>query len=133
MANNPVILFDGVCNLCNASVNFIMDRDKDAVFRFASLQSDAGKELMRRYGKDADKIDTVVLIHNDRVSMRSEAAIRIGGLLPFPYPLAKAFLVIPSFIRDRIYDYVAANRYKWFGKKESCRMPDPESRSRFLE
>ncbi len=133
MTDNPIILFDGVCNLCNSSVNFIMDRDKSKIFRFASLQSDAGRELMRKFGKDADKIDTVVLIHNEKICMRSEAAIRIGRLLPFPYPLAKAFLIIPAFIRDSIYDYIAANRYKWFGRKDSCRMPDPESRSRFLE
>jgi len=133
MNKDSVILFDGVCNLCNSSVNFIIDRDKKKLFRFASLQSDAGKELLKKYGSDSENLDSVVIVTNDKLYKKSSAALKIASMLPAPYPLISVFRIIPIYMRDKIYDYIAANRYKWFGKKDSCRMPDADLKSRFLE
>ncbi len=133
MNKESIILFDGVCNLCNSSVNFIIDRDKNKLFRFASLQSEAGKDLLKKFNSDSENLDSVVVITNGKLHKKSSAALKIASMLPAPYPLASAFLIIPPFIRDKIYDYIAANRYKWFGKKDSCRMPDADLKSRFLE
>ena len=133
MKNDSIILFDGVCNLCNSSVNFIIDRDKKKLFRFTSLQSETGKSLLRKFGNDTDNLDSVVLITDGKLYKKSSAALKIASMLPAPYPLASAFRVIPVFVRDKIYDYIASNRYKWFGEKDSCRMPDADLRSRFLD
>jgi predicted DCC family thiol-disulfide oxidoreductase YuxK len=130
--SESIILFDGVCNLCNSSVNFIIDRDKSKKFKFASLQSETGRHLMNSFGKDPDKIDSVVMITGGKLYSKSSAALKIASLLPFPYPLSGVFLIIPEFLRDIVYDYIAENRYKWFGKRNVCRMPDEETRDRFL-
>lgn len=130
---NPVILFDGVCNLCNNSVQFVIKRDKKKQFYFTSLQSNAGQQLLKQYQLSPGKFDSFVLIENGKAYTRSTAALRVvkrlGGLLSFLY----AFIIIPPFIRNAIYDYVARNRYKWFGKSESCMLPTPELRARFLQ
>jgi len=130
---SPIVLFDGVCNLCNASVNFIIDRDPSGVFRFASLQSPSGKELLERFGVPTDTYYSLVLIHGDHLFVRSTAALRIAARLRGPWRLLYALMLVPRPVRDRIYDWIARNRYKWFGQAEACRIPTPELRSRFLD
>lgn len=129
---HPVVLFDGVCNLCNGFVQFMIRRDPDAHFRFASLQSEAGKQLLEAHGLDTNNIDTVVLIDNGQAYLRSDVALRVvakwGGL----WPALQVFSILPRSFRDRVYDFIAARRYKWFGEKEQCMIPTPELKSRFL-
>jgi predicted DCC family thiol-disulfide oxidoreductase YuxK len=132
MKEEGIILFDGVCNMCNASVNFIIDRDKENKFKFTSLQSDIGKNLLVKFHKDAEKLDSVVLITEGKLYDKSSAALKIASMLPYPYPVSILFRVFPKVLRDAVYDYIANNRYKWFGKKDACRIPDAETRNRFL-
>lgn len=128
-----VVLFDGVCNLCNASVNFLVDRDPERRLHFASLQSDVGAALAAKVGIEPDQRDTMVLVEGDRGSVRSTAALRIARYLGFPWKLLYyAGILVPRFIRDAIYRFTAARRYKWFGKSEMCRLPSPEDAGRFL-
>lgn len=128
-----VLLFDGVCNLCNGAVNFIIDRDPNGHFQFAALQSDFGQEQLEKLGFNQEDFDSLVLLSEGKVHKKSGAALRIAGRLNGLYPLLKAFLIIPPFIRDGVYDIIARNRYKWFGKRDECRIPTPELRSRFIE
>jgi len=132
----PVILFDGVCNLCNSFVNFVMDRD-GGEFRFASIQSDAGTELMRDAGLSPEELETFVVVEgntdsNGKVYTKSTAALYVLRRLGLPYSLLYASIVVPSFIRDPFYDFVASRRYSWFGKRDECRVPDEETKDRFL-
>lgn len=126
------VLFDGVCNLCNGFVNFIIDRDSRDRFRFGSLQSEIAAELMEKHGIDASKTDSVVVIDRRVAFTRSTAALCIAKNMGGVWPVLYVFRVIPAFIRDPIYDWVARNRYKWFGKKELCRIPTPEDASKFI-
>lgn len=128
-----VVLFDGVCNLCSASVRFVLRRDPAGRFRFASLQSEAGRELLRRHGLDPDDLHSVVLVEDGRAYTRSDAALRIARGLGGGWPLLGALRAVPRPVRDRVYGLVAANRYRWFGKQDSCMLPTPELRERFLE
>ncbi|PIQ26386.1 hypothetical protein COW36_14615 [bacterium (Candidatus Blackallbacteria) CG17_big_fil_post_rev_8_21_14_2_50_48_46] len=125
------VLFDGVCNLCNASVQFIIDRDPKAKFHFASLQSEVGQELLKAHKLPTEGFSSLVLLENDLVYIRSTGALRIARQLQYLRWMG-LFLVIPAFIRDSVYDFIARNRYRWFGKQESCRIPTPELKSRFL-
>jgi len=129
---SPVLLFDGVCNLCNGAVQWVLLRDRRGVFRFAALQSDTGQAMLRQFGFAAEDFDTVVLIDGDRVFTRSDAALevvrRIGGFWPVLY----AFKIIPRPIRDAVYNWVARNRYRWFGRQEQCMLPRKEWMSRFV-
>ncbi|WP_109300818.1 thiol-disulfide oxidoreductase DCC family protein [Aquimarina sp. AU474] len=129
-----IILFDGVCNLCNSAINFIINRDKKDVFRYASLQSDIGKKLIIERNIDTTGIDSILLIDTG-VSYyhKSTAALQIAKQLTGIYPLFSVFLILPKFFRDWIYDIIAKNRYKWFGKKESCMIPTPELRALFID
>ncbi len=127
------ILFDGVCNLCNGSVRFIIHRDAQQRFRFASLQSDAGLRLLHQYGLTNKNIDSIVLITNSAAHIKSDAVLHIADRLPFPWPLLKMFRFFPLSFRDAVYDFIAQNRYRWFGKKETCMMPAPDTRNRFLD
>ena len=127
-----VILFDGVCNFCNSSVNFIIQHDKKKHYKFSALQSDAGRLLSEKYGIDQSKIDSIILIENGDVFVKSSAILRITKSLNYLYPLLFGFIIIPKFIRDGVYDFIARNRYKWFGKKEACMIPSPEIKSRFI-
>lgn len=129
--DSPVILFDGVCNLCNSSVQWIIRRDGRARFRFASLQSSYAQNLPLLQGLVLP--DSLVLIADGKVYVKSSAALRIAGLLGFPWLLLKGGLIIPRFIRDAVYDFIARNRYRWFGKQEFCMMPSPELKSRFID
>ena len=133
---HPVVLFDGVCNLCNGAVQFIIDRDPSGHFRFAALQSEPGKALLRarNYPVPEGDPDTVLLVQGDAVYSHSTAALRIARKLHRLYPvLGLLGLLWPRFIRDAVYRFIARNRYRWFGKEESCRVPTPELRARFLK
>ncbi|WP_445488825.1 thiol-disulfide oxidoreductase DCC family protein [Niallia sp. 03133] len=126
-----IILFDGVCNLCNGSVQFIIKRDPKKVFAFASLQGETGQALVNQY-QVGKLLDSIVLIENGTVYKESEAVLRICRCLKGGWKFFYLFTFIPSFIRDPIYRYAARNRYKWFGKKESCMLPSKENKNRFL-
>lgn len=129
---NHVILFDGVCNFCNSSINLIIRKDRKNIFRFAPLQSEAGAALTRHYGIDTDKTDSIVYIENGKAYVKSSAALRIARHMKGLYPLLYGFIVLPKFMRDPFYDLIARNRYKWFGKKDSCMIPTPEIREKFI-
>ncbi|MCP9200435.1 thiol-disulfide oxidoreductase DCC family protein [Gramella sp. GC03-9] len=132
--NKKIILFDGVCNLCDGAVQFIIKHDKKDVFRYASLQSELGKELVKERGMDQEEIDSIMLIEPGVAYYRkSTAALEIARDLSGGYSLLKNFLFIPEVMRDRIYDFIAKNRYKWFGKKEQCMIPTPELKAKFLD
>lgn len=127
------MLFDGVCNLCNGSVNFIIDRDPAARFRFAALQTPAAAELLARHGRiPAATPDSIILIEGDRLYEHSTAALRIARRLRGGWKLLYAFIIVPRPLRDLVYRWIARNRYRWFGRSEACRMPTPELRERFL-
>ena len=130
--DKKIILFDGVCNLCNSSVTFVIQRDKKDLFRFAALQDPAGQELIKKHQIDTSKTDSIILIDGDRAYVKSTAALKVARHLGSGYPLLYGFMIIPYFIRNWVYDYVARNRYKWYGKKESCMIPTPELKSKFL-
>ncbi|RZS93757.1 thiol-disulfide oxidoreductase DCC family protein [Aquimarina brevivitae] len=131
---HKIILFDGVCNLCNGAVNFIIKRDKNSIFRYASLQSEIGQQLTSERGIDTTQIDSIILIDpNEAYYIKSTAALQIAKQLSGFYPLLSIFLIFPKVLRDWIYDFIAKNRYKWFGKKEQCVIPTPELRSLFLD
>ncbi|WP_425420769.1 thiol-disulfide oxidoreductase DCC family protein [Phaeodactylibacter xiamenensis] len=129
---HPVLLFDGVCNLCNGSVQFIIERDPDARFRFASLQSEEGQAVLSRFENRPSDLSSVVLIQDDQLYARSEAALRVARQLEGGWSLLYAFIVVPRPIRDAVYDWIARNRYRWFGKKDACMIPSPDLQSRFL-
>ena len=127
-----IILFDGVCNLCNTSVKFIIKRDSEGQFKFASLQSETGQTLLRMHGLNKD-LSSFVLLEDDKVYLKSSAALRVCRKLDSAWPILSHFRFLPPFIRDFLYDFVAKNRYKWFGKEESCLVPSPEWKQRFLD
>ncbi|MFT3979814.1 MAG: thiol-disulfide oxidoreductase DCC family protein [Ferruginibacter sp.] len=132
MNNQPVILFDGVCNLCNGAVQYIIRHDREEKFSFASLQSEAGQRLLKQYDLPQQHFDTFVLIDHDKAWTRSTAALKVTRQLNGPVKLLFGFIIVPRFIRDWIYAFIAANRYKWFGKQESCMLPTPSLQKRFL-
>ena len=131
--NYPVALFDGVCNLCNRSVQFIIKHDQEKQFRFASLQGKAGQELLRKSGLPLNELNSFVLLEDDKFYTRSTAALRMLKRLGGRWKLFYVFIIIPPFIRNAIYDWVARNRYKWYGKREECMVPSPDLKERFLE
>ena len=135
MSNNkpPIIFFDGVCNLCNGFVQFIIRHDKRGIFKFASLQSDYAASLPALSDKVGNSLSTVVLQDGDRYYIKSAAALRISRMLGFPFSVAYVFIIVPSPLRDAVYDWVANNRYAWFGKRDACWLPTPELKSRFLD
>jgi predicted DCC family thiol-disulfide oxidoreductase YuxK len=129
---NPVIFFDGVCNLCNATVDFLIRHDPNHLLRYASLQSSAGQQALRQAGLSTDAYETFLLFDNGKFYTRSTAALRTAVILGGFFKLLAILFVVPRPIRDFIYSYVARNRYRWFGRKESCRLPTPEERSLFI-
>jgi len=129
---SATILFDGVCNLCNGFVQFVIARDPSAHFRFASLQSPAAASLLRDAGITGPLPDSMVLVQDGRVFFRSEGALRVARRLTFPWWLASGFRIVPRVIRDRVYDVVAAHRYRWFGRRDICMVPTPDLARRFL-
>ena len=132
MKDKQIILFDGVCNLCNGSVNFVIDRDKSDTFRFAALQSDEGIHELTLLNGDPSKMNSIILIKDGKVYDKSTAALLIAGELNGLWPLMKVFMIFPRFIRDSVYDIIAKNRYKWFGRTDVCRVPSPELTAKFL-
>ncbi len=132
MANAPVILFDGECNLCDRTVRFIVRRDPAGRCRFASLQSEAARRLLDPLGRDSQAFDSVVLLVDGGVYTKSEAALRIVNFLTWPWRLLGILRIIPHPLRDAVYDFVACNRHRWFGRNPQCELPTAEIRDRFL-
>ena len=132
-AGQPVILFDGVCNLCTAVVRFVIERDPAARFSFASLQSDTARRLLEQAGRIAALPDSLVLIDEEGVHVRSDAALRVAAGLRSPWSLAAHLTIVPKALRNRVYDFVARHRYRWFGTRDACLVPTPELRARFLD
>jgi predicted DCC family thiol-disulfide oxidoreductase YuxK len=129
-----IVLFDGVCNFCNASVRFIIKRDKKDLFRFASLESKLGQKLTSERGINTSDIDSIILIDpGNAYYIKSSAALEISKDLSGLYPALSVFLFLPESFRNLIYDFIARNRYQWFGKSETCPMPSPEEQSKFLD
>lgn len=132
--NKKLILFDGVCNLCNSSVQYIIKHDKKNLFLFAALQSNVGKSVIEAYHIDTKKTDSILLYSPKKgIDYKSTAALKIASKLGFPINVMSVFFIVPPFIRNWIYDFIAKNRYHWYGKKEACMIPTPELKSRFLE
>lgn len=128
----PVILFDGLCNLCNASVVFVLQWERRPEFNFASIQSETGQELLRRYGLPAGYAEAVLLIQDGKIFSGSTAALKIGQTLKFPWSfLAALGLIFPVMLRDWVYRQIARHRYQWFGKRDVCLVPTEELQSRF--
>ncbi len=138
MENKKIIFFDGVCNLCNSAVNFVIKHDGANQFKFASLQSKAAESMLSRFPLPLDKklevnaMGTIVLWSGKRYYTKSSAALTIAKDLSGAYPLLYAFMIIPKFLRDAVYDYISRNRYNWFGKREECMVPTAELRAKFL-
>ena len=132
MKQNPIILFDGICNLCNSSVQFVLKHDKQSIFRFAALQSEAGQLLLQKYNLSQSNFNSFVLIEDDKVFLKSTAALKVAKQMSGATKYLYACIIVPAFIRDAVYNVIAKNRYKWFGKKESCIISTPELQSRFL-
>lgn len=130
---HPILLFDGNCTLCNHSVQFVLKHEKNKNIQFASLQSIIGKKLLQQYAINPHEVDSLVLIINERVYTKSSGALQLTKYLKGLYPLLFGLMIVPAFIRNAVYDYVARNRYKWFGKSDNCMMPTPELKNRFLE
>mmetsp|Transcript_35528 Transcript_35528/g.59887 ORF Transcript_35528/g.59887 Transcript_35528/m.59887 type:complete len:224 (+) Transcript_35528:111-782(+) len=132
----PIILFDGVCNMCNGGVNFVLDFDRSpkGKLRFAALQSDAGRALLARCGRSPDDISSIVLVEENGCSIKSDAILKIGEYLMLPFPVAAVFAMqAPLFFRDGVYDQIADNRYNMFGKSNSCRLSDGRFEERFVQ
>ena len=130
---HAIVFFDGVCNLCNGAVNFIIDRDPEGYFQFAPLQSDVARAHLEQAPGEDDALDSIVLLEHDQTFVKSTAALRIARRLSGPWSLLSLALVVPRPIRDTVYDWIAHNRYDWFGRRDECRLPTPELKSRFLE
>ena len=131
--DKKLILFDGVCNLCNTSVQYVIKHDKKNSFMFTALQSEVGQQIIKDYNIDTSKTDSILLYTPQTgVVSKSTAALKIAQNLGFPQNVMSIFFIIPSFIRNGVYDYIAKNRYKWYGKKESCMIPTPQLKSKFL-
>ncbi|HKX85713.1 MAG TPA: DCC1-like thiol-disulfide oxidoreductase family protein [Flavobacterium sp.] len=131
--NKKIILFDGVCNLCNTSVQYVIKHDKNDLYRFVALQSELGQKIIKHLGISQRNIDSILLYEPGRAYYyKSAAAIRIAGSLVGFVSLLSIFKYLPTRLSDVVYDYIAKNRYKWYGKKESCMIPTPELKAKFL-
>ena len=129
-----IILFDGICNFCNDSVQRIMKNDSKDRFRFASLQSDIGRKLTAERGIDTSQIDSIIMINpGNAYYIKSTAALKIAGKMDGFYPILQIFSIFPENLRDMVYDHIAKNRYKWFGKREECKIPTTEEQNKFIE
>ena len=129
----PIILFDGVCNLCNRSVQFILKKDKRKKFLFATLQGTKGREILQKFSLPANYLNSFILADGEKIYTKSTAALRMLKILGRGWNLFYMFIIIPPFIRDTVYNMIAKYRYKWFGKKDLCMVPGPEVRERFIE
>jgi len=133
-SEQPILLFDGLCNLCNHFVQVVIRHDKKRMFRFASLQSDTGLEVLRHIRRERGFVpDSLVLLHKGKVYIKSDAALKTASMLSGVYPLLTIGYILPRRMRDALYDIVAKYRYKWFGRRNECMIPTPELQSRFLD
>lgn len=131
--DKKIILFDGVCNLCDNTVQFIIKKDKKDLFRFVAIQSDLGQDIINYIGVDTSKTDSILLYEpGEAYYYKAEAAIKIAKALGGIYSLMGMFSVLPKSLSNAVYDYVARNRYKWYGRKEECMIPTPEMKAKFL-
>ena len=131
--HKQLVLFDGVCNLCDSGVQYIIKHDKKDVFMFTALQSETGKQIIKQFNIDSYKMDSILLYAPEKgISYKSSAALKIALKLGFPLNLLGVFLIIPICIRNWVYDFIAKNRYKWYGKKEACMVPSQKVRNKFL-
>lgn len=133
MKSSKIILFDGVCNLCNSTVQFVIDYDPENKFKFASLQSDFGQNFLKENNLSTEAFKSIILVEGEKYYTQSDAVLRIGKELKGKYKYAGALLWIPRFIRDFVYSIVSKNRYSWFGKKDNCWLPTPELKEKFLD
>lgn len=132
--NKKIVLFDGVCNLCDASVQFIYKHDKEDIFKFVAIQSELGQKIIAHLGIDTSKTDSIILYEPGvAYYFKAEAALRIAKELKSWHSILYIFIKVPDFIKNSVYDYIAKNRYKWYGKKDACMLPTPELRAKFLE
>lgn len=132
--DKSLILFDGVCNLCNTSVLYVIKHDADNRFLFAPLQSNIGQQIIAKYNLDTSKTDSILLYSADKgLKVKSTAALYIAKRLGLPNNLLSVFLIVPAFIRNWVYDFIAKNRYGWYGKKDNCMIPTPELKSKFID
>ena len=132
--DKKLLLFDGVCNLCNSSVQYVIKHDKNNVFLFTALQSEVGQNIIKHYNIDTSRVDSILLYTPGKgIQYKSTAALKVASQLGFPINLLTIFLIVPKVIRNWVYDFIAKNRYKWFGKKDACMIPTPELKSKFLE
>lgn len=129
----PLLLFDGICNLCNTSINYIIKRDKRQLFKFASLQSDAAKQVLLQFNEKKYSIDSIILIYNNSIYYKSSAILKLLSIMGGIYSVSAIGYIIPKKLRDKLYDYIATNRYKWFGKRESCMLPTTDLEQRFID
>jgi predicted DCC family thiol-disulfide oxidoreductase YuxK len=132
MNDQPIILFDGVCNLCNSAVQFVIKHDPDSKFLFTSLQSDSGQKLLKEFGIPLDNFNSFILLQNNTAYTQSTAALKTVKQLSGGWKLLYGFMIVPAFIRNAVYKLIANNRYKWFGKQEACMIPTPALQARFL-
>ncbi|NVK48317.1 MAG: DUF393 domain-containing protein [Cyclobacteriaceae bacterium] len=130
--SKSIIFFDGVCNLCNSSIDFIIQRDKKGRFLVGALQDAFSKKILEDYSVKPDYLDSLVLLEKGEIFYRSTAALKISKHLSGLWPLFYGFIILPSWLRDPIYDWIGKNRYRWFGKKNTCRIPSPEEEAKFL-
>lgn len=128
----PVVIFDGVCELCNRTVDFIIKRERKPYFYFTANQNPPGRKILQDFGVDPDKNNTIYLFENGKLYHRSTAALRIARKLSFPWMLLYAFIILPTFLRNWVYNFIAKRRYRWFGKRDTCRIPSEEEIARFL-
>ena len=132
MPQQPIILFDGVCNFCNSAVNFVIKRDKNSALKFTTLQSNIAHQMLAHQNIPTNDLSSFVFIENEKIYTRSTAALRVCKYLTGLWPLMYGFIIVPKFIRDGIYNWVAKNRYRWFGKTKECMIPTPEIKAKFL-
>lgn len=132
LKDKGIVLFDGVCNFCNNSVNFIIRKDNTDYFRFLALQSEKGKKIIERHNLDPENLQTIIFLEDGKIYTRSTAALRIARKLNGGWKLFYGFVIVPTFIRDIIYNVIAKHRYRWWGKQDSCMVPTPEVKKKFL-
>lgn len=131
MKTQPVIFFDGVCNLCNASVQFVIEHDQRNYFKFSALQGEYAAEILPQFKVNPGSLNSTLLLEEGKLYTKSSSALRVAKKLNGIWPLLYGFIIIPKFIRDWVYDIIAKNRYKWWGKQESCWIPTPELKDKF--
>ena len=131
--SRPTIFFDGVCNLCTGSVQFIIKHDPKHYFRFASLQSELGQQVLQQFNLRSEEFGSFILLEEGKIYTKSTAALRVTKKLDGLWPVLFSFMIVPPFIRNWVYSFIAKNRYRWFGKKESCWLPNVELSNLFLD